>query len=324
MRKQLFVLTLLLFFVQAINAQKIDKAEKAALHRITKILAKANMSIQDIEKQDKDIAKILTAKDQKAMKLKYKEIDSLFSVCGIFKDNKLNAKLVKESLLSKYDLNNQKNDTTTSLHHLILYVAFWDKNQELIEESSAIFLLEALKQTIKEADFDKKLYSTYYFIVSQGLRKKLSNDADRNNKQETTLTENTEQIKNERIQIISDSKVENDELTVIKVAETNDEETIFFMAEEMPQFPGGDLALRDFIQENAKHPNPDDKLTDVVYIRFVIDKEGDVSNVRIMRGFREDYNKEAIRVAYSFPKWKPAKQGGKIVKVWYTVPIRFK
>jgi TonB family protein len=100
---------------------------------------------------------------------------------------------------------------------------------------------------------------------------------------------------------------------------------VFFIVEEMPEFPGGELALRKYISNNIEYPQvaQDNGIQGKVYVTFVVSKDGSVANARIARGVDPALDKEALRVVNSLPKWKPGKQRGENVNVSYTVPINF-
>ncbi|HPF52000.1 MAG TPA: M56 family metallopeptidase [Draconibacterium sp.] len=106
---------------------------------------------------------------------------------------------------------------------------------------------------------------------------------------------------------------------------TIDGEDVFFIVEEMPEFPGGDLALRKYIANSIKYPEiaQDKGIQGKVYVTFVVSKDGTVANARIARGVDPSLDKEALRVVSSLPQWKPGKQRGENVNVSYTVPINF-
>ena len=103
-------------------------------------------------------------------------------------------------------------------------------------------------------------------------------------------------------------------------------EEIFFIVEEMPDFPGGDTALRQFIANSVDYPKiaVEKGIQGKVYVTFVVTKDGSVANATIARGVDPSLDKEALRVVNSLPKWKPGKQRGVAVNVSYTVPINFK
>ncbi|MBL7972150.1 MAG: M56 family metallopeptidase, partial [Prolixibacteraceae bacterium] len=102
-------------------------------------------------------------------------------------------------------------------------------------------------------------------------------------------------------------------------------EEVYFIVEEMPEFPGGQLALRKFLAQQIKYPvvAQEKGIQGKVYVNFVVGKDGSVRNARIARGVDPSLDREALRVISSLPSWKPGKQKGKEVAVSYTVPISF-
>lgn len=96
--------------------------------------------------------------------------------------------------------------------------------------------------------------------------------------------------------------------------------------EEMPTFPGGEEALLRFIAESIKYPQEavDNGIQGRVTLRFVVSSDGSVKRVEVLRGVHLVLDEEAIRVVSSLPKWKPGKQNGKAVPVWFFVPVNFK
>ena len=117
---------------------------------------------------------------------------------------------------------------------------------------------------------------------------------------------------------------ESDEDVEIEIEEEDDEE-FFMVVENMPEFPGGDLGLMKYIQKNVKYPAiaKEYNITGKVYVSFIVDKKGSVTNVKIVRGVDRNLDAEAMRVVKSLPKYKPGKQRGKSVRVMFTIPINF-
>lgn len=105
-----------------------------------------------------------------------------------------------------------------------------------------------------------------------------------------------------------------------------DETTIFYAAEEMPEFPGGYQALLNFLSQNIRYPSiaAESGITGKVTVNFVVNKDGSISDATILRGVDQALDKEALRVINSLPRWKPGKQAGKPVRVSFSVPINFK
>ncbi|MGQ1785218.1 MULTISPECIES: energy transducer TonB [unclassified Saccharicrinis] len=127
---------------------------------------------------------------------------------------------------------------------------------------------------------------------------------------------------------IEDTEIDEDtevEFDVSLEEEETDDAPVFFIVEEMPQFPGGDTELRKYIAQSVKYPviAQENGIQGRVYVQFVVGTDGAVTQVKVARGVDPNLDKEAIRVVQSMPKWKPGKQRGKAVKVSYTVPINF-
>tara|TARA_B100000900_G_scaffold245696_1_gene208938 strand:- start:26115 stop:26768 length:654 start_codon:yes stop_codon:yes gene_type:complete len=117
---------------------------------------------------------------------------------------------------------------------------------------------------------------------------------------------------------------ESDEDEIIEIEEEDDDE-FFMVVENMPEFPGGDLGLMKYIQKNVKYPPiaKEYNITGKVYVQFIVDKSGIVTNVKVVRGVDKNLDAEAVRVVKSLPKYKPGKQRGKPVRVMFTIPINF-
>jgi len=118
-------------------------------------------------------------------------------------------------------------------------------------------------------------------------------------------------------------KESNQSQNTIKTSKTEDQ--IFNIVENMPEFPGGEMALRTFIADSIRYPieAQEKKIQGKVYISFVVNKTGKVINAKVVRGVDPSLDNEALRVVNSLPEWKPGRQHGKKVNVNYTVPILF-
>jgi TonB family protein len=101
--------------------------------------------------------------------------------------------------------------------------------------------------------------------------------------------------------------------------------TPFTVVEEMPMFPGGEIALLEYIKDNTRYPeNAKEKnIQGKVIVRFCVTQYGGISMVKVLKGVSPELDAEAMRVVSSLPTFKPGKQGGKAVPVWYMVPIAF-
>ena len=96
------------------------------------------------------------------------------------------------------------------------------------------------------------------------------------------------------------------------------------IADQMPEFPGGDEALKEYIQSHITRNNGDDCTTGRVIVQFVVKKDGSIGEVKVVRSLGKDADKESVRVIKSLPRFIPGRNGGKPVDVWYVVPVKFK
>lgn len=104
------------------------------------------------------------------------------------------------------------------------------------------------------------------------------------------------------------------------------EQEIFQIVEEMPSYPGGEGKLMEYVAKNIKYPQiaRETGIQGRVFVGFVVEPDGSVSNVKVLRGIGGGCDEEAMRVVKSMPKWKPGKQRGKAVRVSYMLPVNFK
>lgn len=95
--------------------------------------------------------------------------------------------------------------------------------------------------------------------------------------------------------------------------------------DEMPEFPGGMDALQPYLKKVVRYPETARQLgmQGVVFVQFVVEKDGSITNVVVLASVYPDLDAEAVRVINEFPKWKPGKLRGKTVRVLYQIPIRF-
>ena len=128
---------------------------------------------------------------------------------------------------------------------------------------------------------------------------------------------NAEVDQNEVIEEYVAPEVEEDEV---------EEAEIFTVVEEMPEFPGGMAKLAEYLAKNIKYPQlaRESGIQGRVFINFVVEHDGSVTNVKVMRSLGGGCDEEAMRVVKSMPKWKPGKQRGKPVRVSYNLPVNFK
>lgn len=124
---------------------------------------------------------------------------------------------------------------------------------------------------------------------------------------------------NKSIYIPQTEVVENTEVSF------KSENKIEDWAEVMPEFPGGDKALMDYLKTNIKYPALaiENKIIGKVILSFVVNKDGNISDIKIRRSVGGGLDEAAIKVVKSMPPWKPGRQNGKAVSVMYNLPINF-
>ena len=123
----------------------------------------------------------------------------------------------------------------------------------------------------------------------------------------------------------ADSRVEI-QAPIAPPEEEDEDQVIHMRVEKAPEFPGGQDALNRFLARNIKYPllAQENGIQGRVVCQFVVNTDGSIVDVQVVRGVEESLDKEAIRVIKSMPKWIPGRQGGKAVRVKFTQIIRFK
>jgi protein TonB len=179
-----------------------------------------------------------------------------------------------------------------------------------------------------EAPPPVELKSTIQFTVPQ-IKKDEEVPEDQEIKTQEELTKSDVQIS------IADVKGTNEETGVdiatlqehkVIVQEEPKEEKVFEIVEQPPSFPGGEAAMYDWLSKNINYPviAQENNIQGRVVCQFVVGRNGEIEDVKVVRGVDPSLDKEAIRVIKAMPKWIPGKQGGNAVKVRYTLPVQFK
>lgn len=127
----------------------------------------------------------------------------------------------------------------------------------------------------------------------------------------------------------ADENTQVEEYKAVVVQQQEEEEVaemeIFTVVEEAPSFPGGDESRVKFLMENIKYPQMarESGIAGTVYVTFVVERDGSVTDVKVLRGIGGGCDEEAVRVIQAMPKWNPGKQRGKPVRVQFNMPIKF-
>lgn len=101
---------------------------------------------------------------------------------------------------------------------------------------------------------------------------------------------------------------------------------VHMVCEEMPEFPGGMMECMKFLSKNVKYPAEahEKGIEGRVIVQFIVEKDGSITNAKVVRGIHPSLDAEALRITNAMPKWKPGKQKGEVVSVKFTIPISFK
>ena len=141
------------------------------------------------------------------------------------------------------------------------------------------------------------------------------------------IVEDDEEIEDE----LELEDTEMDEDTEIEIQEIEEEEEyvepeIFTIVEENAEFPGGEAAMNKFLGENLKYPKmaQDAGIQGIVYVTFVVEPSGVITNIKILRGLGGGCDDAAVNAIKIMPKWNAGKQRGKAVRVQFNLPVRFR
>ena len=142
------------------------------------------------------------------------------------------------------------------------------------------------------------------------------------------IMDNDAKVEESTIQASDDTQAAVEvKYTPVEVEEEEvEEQQIFQVVEEMPEFPGGMGECMKFLAKNIKYPTvaQENGVQGRVIIQFVVNRDGSIVDPVVVRGVDPYLDKEALRVISMMPKWKPGKQRGKAVRVKYTVPVMFR
>ena len=149
---------------------------------------------------------------------------------------------------------------------------------------------------------------------------------------EDTITATTDTVRNDSVD--EPYLLEGDVMVTLPdnysyVFEPKEDENrpgVYIVVEQMPEFPGGDKGFHQFIADNVKYPAEakEKGIRGIVYVNFIVEPDGSVSDIKVLRGIGSGCDEEAVRVVESMPKFKPGMQNGEAVRVSYTVPVIFR
>lgn len=116
------------------------------------------------------------------------------------------------------------------------------------------------------------------------------------------------------------------EVPINQVPPQKEESPVYKVVEQLPSYPGGQVALMDYFKNNLKYPviAYENGIQGRVIIQFIVEKDGSVSSAKYIRGVDPSLDKEAMRIVNAMPKWIPGKQNGETVRCYIALPIEFK
>ena len=167
-----------------------------------------------------------------------------------------------------------------------------------------------------------------FFIMQMSSCRNRVRAASDNLNQSTTIAavdESYQEKNSNRIYYAPNGDILDDEegIYIIEPIDTNE---IFIVSEYMPMFPGGSDSLLDYLSKNVRYPEAcfKDSIQGRVIVSFVVERDGSLSNVEVVRYAHELLDAEALRVVKTMPKWTPGRQRGVTVRVQYRIPVNFR
>ncbi|MFN0276037.1 MAG: energy transducer TonB [Chitinophagales bacterium] len=219
-----------------------------------------------------------------------------------------------------------KSGQVTTSENAIAYDDFKSKNQVLVKDGENEERTE-INATLAEAPtvvFNEEIRASESNSESFGY----NSQSQTGSLDEVIVTDETKRDKkSKKANAAKDVSAESvDDIASGVPAELDElaNDSIHIVVDQMPEFVGGENALREFIEKNFLIPADKDEYTGKVYVKFVIGETGEVTNAEVIKGLENEIDKEAVRVVSIMPDWIPGKLNGKNVKVSYTLPIAIK
>ncbi len=229
--------------------------------------------------------------------------------------NKFNISPLKKRITM---MNQKKSSKTTAFKYLMvapLIVALViTSNFEVLASSAKNMLTEQISQQTTEQKSVE--------IITETKQKNTVVNEPKNQKEEKIVAQSETNIIPE-VTVVGYGVQQNNSN---KTANITEDDVIFQVVEKMPEFPEGQTGLMKFLSQNVKYPVKAQEagVQGRVILQFVVNQDGSVSDVEVVRGVDSNLDAEAIRVVKAMPKWIPGTQKGKAVRVKYTLPINFK
>lgn len=212
-----------------------------------------------------------------------------------------------------------------------------EKNKSIFFQLGLVIALTVIFFGFNYKKYDKQNNDWEQLVVTQVTEEEIEITKQEEPKQQP------QQVSTTVLQIVEDDVVVNDDLDInaeddqnstvgdyVAPIETDDEpkfeeQEIFTIVEETAEFPGGEEGLFKFLSDNVKYPTMarESNVSGTVFVTFVVEPDGSVSNVKLLRGIGGGCDEEAMRVVKQMPRWKAGKQRGRPVRQQYNLPIKF-
>jgi len=303
--KRILLIALITIIGMLAVCQNTQNAEIAAANCLNQRLLLSDKDFNYILQSATEILKLESERNYVQFDKKMSEVDSILTICGLMKENSLNFEIILQCLLSNYKFDEKAKDTTSAFYNLVDYVSYCVKEPQMYFSISPQIHQRVFEIIFTPEVSDKDFYRVMHFILLSGLINLKYND--------------------------SQDQVEKDETPSIIAIRKSDLHTrdtgkeIFTVVDQMPLFPGGDEGRRKFLQENIIYPKKAriSGYQGTVYLSFVVEPDGQIDDVRVLKGVHPSLDNEAIRVVKMMPKWVPGKNHGKAVRVQFNMPVKF-
>jgi len=209
----------------------------------------------------------------------------------------------------------ERNEGTEALEMVV------EEQEEAEEEEEIVYDIQPEEEQVQQDQLMNSEKFTDYAMDDEAPQE-VTKTQDETEKSDVAISSVTfDQGSDEGQEVLKQNQV-----VVEKVEEKEEETKVFEVVEQMPQFPGGDAALMQYLSSHIKYPAvaEENGIQGRVVCTFVVERNGSITDVRVVKSVDPSLDKEAVRVIKSMPNWIPGKQNGSAVRVKYTVPVTFR
>ena len=210
----------------------------------------------------------------------------------------------------------ERNEGTEALEMVVE-----DQEEDQQDEDEIVYDIQPEEEQVQQDQLMNSEKFTDYAMDDEAPQE-VTKTQDETKKSDVAISsDNFDQGSDEGQEVLKQNQV-----VVEKVEEKEEETKIFEVVEQMPQFPGGDAALMQYLSSHIKYPAvaEENGIQGRVVCTFVVERNGSITDVRVVKSVDPSLDKEAVRVIKGMPSWIPGKQNGSAVRVKYTVPVTFR